>query len=67
MIVYMGASDELIFSYKYDELYHPEDEDGIIWNDSDINIQWPDVGEIILSEKDTKYKTLRENHVEYEF
>ena len=60
-------SDEAIFSYKCDELYHPEDEDGIIWNDPDINIQWPDVGEIILSEKDKTYKTLRENHVEYEF
>ncbi len=61
------VSEEAVFSYKCDELYHPEDEDGIIWNDPDINIEWPDVGEIILSEKDTKYKTLRENHVEYEF
>ena len=61
------VSDEAVFAYKCDELYHPEDEDGIIWNDPDINITWPDIGTIILSEKDKKYKTLRENRMEYEF
>ena len=54
------VSEHAEFAYKCDEFYHPEDEGGIIWNDPDINISWPDVGEIILSEKDKKNPTLSE-------
>ncbi len=34
--------------------YHPEDEGGLMWNDPDIDIKWPVVGEILLSEKGKK-------------
>lgn len=30
-----------MFCYKYDELYHPEYEGGVIWNDPEIGIVWP--------------------------
>ena len=53
-------SETAEFAYKCDEKYHPEDEGGIIWNDPDINIQWPDIGEVILSEKDKKNPSLAE-------
>ena len=53
-------SDYAEFAYKCDEIYHPEDEGGIRWNDPDIAIEWPDVGEIILSEKDKKLPLLSE-------
>lgn len=56
---FLVLSDDAEFSYKCDEFYHPEDEGGIIWNDPDIAIQWPDVGEIILSEKDKLHPTLK--------
>lgn len=55
---FVVVSDYAEFAYKCDEIYHPEDEGGIAWNDPDINIKWPDVGDIILSEKDKKNPTL---------
>ncbi|MGB9201299.1 dTDP-4-dehydrorhamnose 3,5-epimerase family protein, partial [Methanobacterium sp.] len=49
---------------KCTEFYDPEDEGGISWNDPSIAIDWPvDNIEIILSEKDKKWKTLKENTV----
>lgn len=55
---FVVVSDYAEFAYKCDELYHPEDEGGIAWNDPDVAVEWPDVGEIILSEKDKKNPTL---------
>ncbi len=45
--------------YKVDNIYAPEYEGGLIWNDSDVGIEWPEI-EPILSEKDKKWPTLRE-------
>lgn len=55
---FLVLSDYAIFSYKCDELYHPEDECGIAWNDPEIGIKWPIDGEILLSEKDKKHPKL---------
>lgn len=60
---FVVVSDYAEFAYKCDEFYHPEDEGGISWNDPDIAIQWPDVGEIILSEKDQKNPTLAQSGI----
>ena len=38
---YLVLSDTAIFQYKCTEIYHPEDEYGMLWNDSDLNIEWP--------------------------
>ena len=57
---FMVLSDTATFCYKCDELYHPEDEGGIAWNDQDINIEWPECREIILSEKDKKHPYLKD-------
>jgi dTDP-4-dehydrorhamnose 3,5-epimerase len=52
---FLVLSESAVFAYKCTELYHPEDEGGIIWNDTDIAIDWPDAGTAyILSEKDKK-------------
>lgn len=46
-------SDEAIFAYKCDNFYNKESEGGILWNDSDLNIDWKLPAEaVILSEKD---------------
>lgn len=62
---FVVMSDYAEFAYKCDELYHPEDEGGIMWNDPAIGIDWPDVGEIILSEKDKAHPSLAESKIEF--
>lgn len=62
---FVVMSDYAEFAYKCDELYHPEDEGGIMWNDPAISIDWPDVGEIILSEKDKKHPSLADSKIEF--
>ena len=54
-------SDEAVFQYKCDNLYAPESEGAIAWNDPAIGIDWrlrPE--EVILSPKDSRHPTLAE-------
>lgn len=62
---FVVVSDYAEFAYKCDEVYHPEDEGGLIWNDPDIGIEWPEVGEVILSEKDKKNPTLAQSGIKF--
>ncbi|KAF6246075.1 dTDP-4-dehydrorhamnose 3,5-epimerase [Nitrosopumilus sp. b2] len=50
-------SDEADVLYKVDNEYSPNDESGIIWNDSSINISWP-TNNPIISYKDNQYPSL---------
>ncbi|MDV7395937.1 dTDP-4-dehydrorhamnose 3,5-epimerase, partial [Arthrospira platensis SPKY1] len=50
---FLVLTDTAVFSYKCDNFYHKDSEAGIIWNDSDLQIDWYDVPEtFIISEKD---------------
>lgn len=63
---FVVLSESATFTYKCDEFYHPEDEGGIMWNDPDVDIEWPQIeGEILLSEKDKKHPLLRESGVKF--
>jgi len=57
---FVVLSDEAEFVYKCDDVYHPEDEGGIIYNDPEIAIDWPIKDNLNLSEKDKKHPTLKE-------
>ena len=61
---FLVLSDEVDFLYKATDYYYPQYEAGIVWNDEDININWPfeeyGIVEPILSEKDRKLPTFRE-------
>ena len=49
---FLVVSDYAEFAYKCDDFYHPEDEGGIRFDDSDVAISWPEVDcPLILSEK----------------
>ncbi len=62
---FVVVSDYAEFAYKCDEFYHPEDEGGIMWNDPQIGVEWPQVGQILLSEKDKKHPPLSQSGVEF--
>jgi len=53
---YVVRSERAEVEYKCTELYHPEDDYGILWNDPAIGIDWG-VESPILSEKD-RYQPL---------
>ena len=55
---YVVLSETAIFQYKCTDLYHPEDEYGLLWNDIDLNIEWS-VKNPILSQKDVNLPTLK--------
>lgn len=55
---FLTLADNTEFLYKTTNYYHPECEKSILWNDPDININWPAINNIILSDKDTKASQL---------
>ncbi len=61
---FLVLSDEAEFTYKCDDIYNPNAEGGLAWNDKDVNINWPiekiNKDELLTSEKDTKWPTLKE-------
>lgn len=56
-------SDSAEIFYKCTEIYYPNDQGGIIWNDEDISISWP-TNHPILSEKDKTFSSLR-NYIKF--
>lgn len=52
---FLVVSEEADFQYKCTELYAPEHERTILWNDPDLGIDWPIENLTpLLSEKDTR-------------
>lgn len=64
---FLVLSDIAEFTYKCTDFYNPGDEGGIKWDDPEIGIEWPmdDIDELILSEKDQKWKTLAETETDF--
>lgn len=49
---FLVCSKTALFTYKCTDIYSPNMEYGVKWNDPDIGIVWPEIGELKLSEKD---------------
>lgn len=66
---FLVLSDEAEFAYKCTDFYHPNDEGGLLWSDDEIGVEWPiEAGmELIISEKDQKWKGLTETMKNFNF
>lgn len=59
---FLVLSDEAVFTYKVDNVYAPQHEASIRWNDKDINIEWPiSADDVLTSEKDLLKATSLKN------
>lgn len=58
---FLVLSEEAVFQYKCDNLYAPESEGSIIWNDPEIGIDWGLAAEdVVLSPKDMCHPMLKD-------
>ena len=61
---FLVLSDEAEFTYKCDDIYNPNAEGGLAWDDKDVNIDWPlgdmKIEDLLTSEKDAKWPSLKE-------
>lgn len=64
---FMTITDDVEVQYKVDEVYSPENDRGIIWNDSEIGIEWPINIQPILSQKDEKAPVLKDADINFVF
>ena len=56
---FVALEDNTHFLYKTTNYYNKESEGAIIWNDSDLKIEWPvDITKVLLSIKDKEAKIL---------
>lgn len=52
---FLVLSQEAVFTYKVDNVYSPQHEASILFNDPDLGIEWPvAASEILTSDKDLK-------------
>lgn len=54
-------SEQAVFTYKCDNLYHPEAEGGLLLSDPNVAIEWQVPEEMrVISEKDTKHPLFKD-------
>ena len=56
---FLATSEIAEFEYKCTDIFHPESDFSVAWNDPDIGITWP-IEDPILSEKDRSAPRLRD-------
>lgn len=56
---FASLEDDTVFLYKCTAYYHRDSEDGLLWNDPDLGIDWT-VTDPLLSAKDLVYKPFSE-------
>ncbi|HUT21873.1 MAG TPA: dTDP-4-dehydrorhamnose 3,5-epimerase [Candidatus Bipolaricaulota bacterium] len=62
---FLSLEDDTGFMYKCTDLYHVEDEGGIIWNDPKVKIDWGVLAPLV-SDKDQKWPRFEESDFYFE-
>lgn len=55
---FMVLSDWAEVQYKATNFYHPESEGGLLWNDSEVGVEWPMTENIIIAPRDAEWPML---------
>lgn len=59
---FVVLSDEAVFQYKCDNLYAPQEEGALVWDDPEIGIDWGvPADKVILSAKDKVHPRLKDS------
>lgn len=65
---FVVLSDEAVFQYKCDNLYAPQEEGALAWDDPEIGIDWSiPVDHVILSAKDKQHPHLKESEELFDY
>lgn len=60
---FLVTSEDAIFSYKCDNFYDPAMDSGVMYNDPEIGVEWPDLGmELNISAKDQVQKSFKDSY-----
>ena len=55
---FLALSEQTLFQYKVDNYYSPDHDAGILWNDTDLCIDWTvEDNQVVLSKKDTSLQS----------
>lgn len=68
---FLVMSEEAELCYKCDDVYYPDDEGGLMWDDPQIGIEWPaplgeqcfDRSKVVLSDKDKSHPAFSKNFI----
>ncbi len=63
---FVTLTDDVEFLYKADNLYSPENDRGIRWNDPEIGVDWG-VENPIVSEKDSQSPMLKDSDIDFQY
>ena len=64
---FLALEEGTLFSYLCGDRYDPDSDGGILWNDPELNVQWPldKVERVIVSEKDQGLPTFSQFCMEH--
>lgn len=64
---FLALSESALVSYKCEGAFSIETDTGIVWDDNDLNIDWPldNIDKIIISEKDNNLQKFKEYQMKY--
>lgn len=63
---FLTLTEDVEFLYKVDNVYAPQADGGVLWNDPDIGVDWP-IQSPILSEKDANAPLLSDSRADFTY